>query len=172
MRIGIGIGENDSKCKGNLLWLLNLRKEKVDNIVIAVLLLCLSCSTWRNALLVRVLLVYCDSGDPFLDSSNNISAASLVELSMSATAAETGLVCMLLLWVLLPELIVLEKLSIFKVSIFGALEGRGGFSFTVRQRGSTGCGPGNPILQKVNELKKRRSTGCCSGNKSPLKINI
>lgn len=104
---------------------------------------------------------------PLLDNSNKISAASLVELSMST--AETGLFCTLLLWVLLPELIVLQMLSIFLVSIFETLVDGEGFSFTLRQRGSTGCGPGKlPILQKVNELKKRRSTGFCSEHKSPI----
>lgn len=131
---------------------------------------------WRNELSGKGLrslsafLVYCDSGDPFLDNSNNISAASLVELSMSTTAAETGPFCTLLLWVLLPELIVLEMLSVFTVSIFEPLVDRVGFSFTARPRGSTGCEPGKlPILQKVNELKKRRSTGFCSEHKRPLK---
>lgn len=110
-------------------------------------------------------LVYWGSVDPVLDKSNNISAASLVEMSMSGTAAETEL----LLWVLLPEL---TALSISIVSIFETLV-NGGSSFTVRPRGSTGCGSGTlPVLQKVNELKKRRFTGFCSEHKSPLKRNI
>lgn len=120
--------------------------------------------------LSSVALVYCGSVDPLPDNSSKISAASMVEVSMPATVAATGPFCTLLLWVLLPELTVLEMLSSFTVSIFVILLGGEGFPCTIRRRGSTSCGPGKlPILHKVIELKKRRSTGFCSEHKSPFK---